>query len=178
MENTPHNVLRRHLYELLEQMVGILVSKVEAICSNLPKNGDQLLNDLLPLRLPPHDKLFTSDAHSMYNNIDTDHAITVITWWIEDLHNRNPLPTNFPKEAVLTAMVTIMKNYIFEFGDLFFLQLLGTAMGTSAAVMWATLYYAYHEVHTILPKYDHLLLYFKRYIGDIFGIWLGTSNQE
>ena len=51
-------------------------------------------------------------------------------------------------------------------------------MGTSAAVMWATLYYAYHEVHTILPKYGHLLLYFKRYIDDIFGIWSGTSDQE
>ena len=114
----------------------------------------------------------------MYNNIDTNHAITFITFRIEDLHNRNLLPTNFPKEAVLSAMVTIMKNNIFEFGDLFFLQLLGTAMGTSAAVMWATLYYAYHEVHTILPKHSHLLLYFKRYIDDIFGIWLGTSNQE
>ena len=113
----------------------------------------------------------------MYNNIDTDHAITVITWWIEDLDNRGLLPLGFPIEAVLSAMRFIMKNNLFEFGDLFLLQLLGTAMGTSAAVMWATLYFAYHEVHTILPKYGHLLLYFKRYIDDIFGIWIGNELE-
>eukprot|EP00956_Cyclotella_meneghiniana_P006518 scaffold8576_cov44-Cyclotella_meneghiniana.AAC.4 len=50
-------------------------------------------------------------------------------------------------------------------------------MGTSAAVMWATLYYAYHEVHTIISKYGHCLLYFKRFIDDIFGIWTGTAQE-
>ena len=113
----------------------------------------------------------------MYNNIDTDHAIRVITWWIEDLDRRGLLPLGFPVDAVLSAMRIIMKNNFFEFGDLFFLQLLGTAMGTSAAVMWATIYFAYHEVHTILPKYGHLLLYFKRYIDDIFGIWIGNKSE-
>ena len=71
----------------------------------------------------------------MYNNIDTDHAISVITWWIEDFDNRNLLPPSFPTEAVLSAMIVVMKNDIFKFGDLFFSKLLGTAMGTSAAVM-------------------------------------------
>ena len=71
-----------------------------------------------------------------------------------------------------------MKNNIFGFGDLHFLQLLGTAMGTSAAVMWATLYYAYHEVHTIIPNHQHNLLYFIRYIDDIFGIWTGNLTTD
>jgi hypothetical protein len=112
----------------------------------------------------------------MYNNIDTDHATLVISWWLNDLHDKNLLPFNFPLEAVISAMKTIMKNNIFEWGDLHFLQLLGTAMGTSSAVMWATLYYAYHEVHTLLPKYGINLLYFKRFIDDIFGIWIADSN--
>ncbi|KAL7555301.1 hypothetical protein ACHAWF_019051 [Thalassiosira exigua] len=34
-----------------------------------------------------------------------------------------------------------MKNIIFQFDNLFFLQLLGTAMGTSAACMCATIYF-------------------------------------
>ena len=113
----------------------------------------------------------------MYNNIDTDHAIRAITWWIKDLDRRNLLPPGFPVNAVLSAMTLIMKNNLFEFRNLFFLQLLSTAMGTSATVMWATIYFAYHEVHTILPKYGHLLLYFKRYIDDIFGIWVGNKLE-
>jgi len=35
-------------------------------------------------------------------------------------------------------MKVIMRNNMFEWGDLFFLQLLGMAMGTSSAIMWAT----------------------------------------
>ena len=77
------------------------------------------------------------------------------------MEDRNLLPPGFLVYAVLAAMQIIVKNNLFEFGNLFFLQLLDTVMGTSAAVMWVTIYFAYHEVHTILPKYGHLLLYFK-----------------
>jgi hypothetical protein len=75
-------------------------------------------------------------------------------------------------------MVTIMRNNIFKFGDLYFLQLLGTAMGTSAAVMWATIYYAYHEIHTLLPKHGANLLYYKRFIDDVFCIWTGNLTTD
>ena len=76
----------------------------------------------------------------MYNNIDTEHAIQVFTWRIRDLEDRNLLPPDFPVDAVLSAMQIITKNNLFESGNLFFVQLLRTAMGTSAAVMWATIY--------------------------------------
>ena len=79
-------------------------------------------------------------------------------------------PEGFPLEAVLEAMKIIMRNNIFEYGDCYFLQLLDAVMGTSAAVMWATLYYAYHGVHTLLPLHGSSLLYFQRFIDDIFGI--------
>ena len=75
-------------------------------------------------------------------------------------------------------MTIIMQNNIFEFGDCYFIQLLGTMMGTSAAVMWVILYYAYHEVHTIIPKNGHNLLHFKRFIDDIFGIWTGNLTSD
>ena len=142
------------------------------------KDGQQVLNEIELLQLPPNAKLFTADANSMYNNIDTEHAIRVIEWWLKKLDQNKQLPPDFPLEAVTYAMKTIMRNHIFEWGDLFFLQLLGTAMGTSSAVMWATLYYAYHEVHTLIPNHGHNLLYFKRFIDDIFGIWIGNATTE
>ena len=104
------------------------------------KDSQQVLDEVKTLNLPPTAKLFTCDANAMYNNIDTDHAITVISWWLTDLDTRHQTPLFFPLEAVIDAMKIIMKNNIFEFGDCYFLQLLGTAMGTLSAIMWATIY--------------------------------------
>ena len=108
----------------------------------------------------------------MNNNIDTDHAITVITWWIRDLEDKNLLPEGFPSDTVISAMITITKTTSLNLDIcMYFLQfLLGTAIGTPAAVMWATLYHAYHEVHILLPNHGHNLLYFIRYIDDILEI--------
>jgi len=147
--------------------------------------SDNITNTTVPSSMPSSMPSYLTppweeddNTNSMYNNICTDHAIEVISWWLNDMHEKDKLPYNFPLDAVLSAMVTIMRNNIFKWGDLYFLQLLGTAMGTSAAVMWATLYYAYHEVHTLMPKHGHNLLYFRRFIDDIFGVWIGTTDNE
>ena len=67
----------------------------------------------------------------MYTNIDTNHTIEVISQWLDSLS----LPEGFPLAAVKSAMELVMRNNIFMRGDCYFLQLLGTAMGTSAACM-------------------------------------------
>ena len=105
-------------------------------------------------RLPPNAKLFTADTKSMYTNIDTDHAIDVISTWLDSLE----LPDGFPLDAVKEAMKLVMRNNVFEWGDCYFLQLLGIAMGTSAACMWATIYFAVHELDCLLPTYGYHLL--------------------
>ena len=71
----------------------------------------------------------------MYTNIYTDHAIEMISMWLNTLASN--LPEGFPLESVKEAMELVMRNNLFEWGDMHFLQLLGTAMGTSAACMWA-----------------------------------------
>jgi len=91
----------------------------------------------------------------MYNNIDMEPAITAISWWLNGIDTKGQLPPNFPLEAVIHAMKLMMQSNIFEWGDMFVLQLLGTVMGTSSAVMCVTLYYVYHdpwEYPTILQQ--------------------------
>ena len=153
------------------------LQKLKSLVPTFVKDSQQVLDETKNLHLPPNAKLFTTDANAMYSNIDTTHAIEVISTWLHDLHRRRELPEGFPLDAILSAMTMIMKNNLFEFGDLCFQQLLGTAMGTSSAVMWATFYYGYHEVHNLLPRFGHCLLYFKRYIDDIFGIWIGSDRE-
>ena len=69
-------------------------------------------------------------------------------------------------------MGLVMRNNLFEWGDLYFLQLTGTAMGTSAACMWATIYFAINEMTTLIPGYNQSLIILKLFINDIFGIWI------
>ena len=89
----------------------------------------------------------------MYNNIDMSHAIEVIVKWMDTISLTPGFPTNYPLRAIKAAMATIMRNNHFEFGDLNILQLLGTAMGTSSACMWATIYYSVNESETLIPKF-------------------------
>jgi len=106
----------------------------------------------------------------MYTNIDTNHGIQILTDFI--FEHGISVDLTFPSKTVIELLTIVMKNNIFSFGDLFFLQKCGTAMGTIVAVKYATIYCASHKQNTILPKYKDQFLYFKRYIDDIFLIWI------
>ena len=110
----------------------------------------------------------------MYTNIDTNHALETISKWLDSI----PLPEGLPLAAINTVMEVVMCNNIFEWGDSYFFQLLGTAMGTSAACMWATIVFAVHEMLSLIPKFNNKLLLFLRFIDDIVGIWIGNPLEQ
>ena len=154
------------------------LQKLKHLIPTYIKDSGQLLDQLDELEtLPPNARLFTADANSMYTNINTDHALLVITEWLDDMEEQGLLPAAFPTKAVIEAMELVMRNNVFVFGDLYFLQLIGTAMGTSSACMWATLYFAIHEMKVLIPRYQHCLSTFCRFIDDMFGIWTGTELE-
>jgi hypothetical protein len=65
-----------------------------------------------------------------------------------------------------------MNNNIFSFGDTYWQQLQGSAMGTPAAPLYSITTYGYFENMRILNTFHRNLLYYKRYIDDIFGFWV------
>jgi hypothetical protein len=134
------------------------------------RDSNQVLNEIRSLgALPTGAKLFTADAVSMYTNIHPDHGLKVFEMWFDNF--KPEIPDDFPRNLFLECLRLIMENNVFQFDDTFWHQLHGTAMGTSAACMYATLYYAYHERTVLLEKYALNLPYFKRYIDDILGVW-------
>ena len=66
----------------------------------------------------------------MYTNIDTNYALEVMRLFLEELKKEGKLPPDFNIEMIMQAAKLIVKWNIFKFGDTFFKQLRGKAMGT------------------------------------------------
>ncbi|KAL7536453.1 hypothetical protein ACHAWF_005471, partial [Thalassiosira exigua] len=131
VENAAKRVLYGHIHErskLLARPTGS--KKLKPFVACYIRNSHDFLEKLKQLRrLSQNDKLFTADAVPMYTNIDADHAINVIG----SLKDSERLPDGFPLDEVKEVMTLVMCNNLFKWGDCYFLQFLGTTMGTSAA---------------------------------------------
>ena len=132
------------------------------------------LLDELP-DLPPNAKLFTADAVSMYPNINTHHALQVISHFLRT----HPLclANNVEHIALLEALTIVMSHNVFQFGDTFWVQLTGTAMGSPPAPTYATLYFAIKEFE-LLDQFSVSLFFYRRYIDDVVAIWVQSNKPN
>ena len=136
------------------------------------KNSMSLKTELCSLHFTGTISLLTADAVSMYTNIDTNKALRKINGYLRrNLH----LFPHIPIAALIDALEIIMRNNVFTFGDTHWQQLSGTAMGTPPAPTYATLYFAIHEL-TFLAEFSNNIIFYKRYIDDIFAIWRHSTN--
>jgi hypothetical protein len=71
----------------------------------------------------------------------------------------------------MEALEIVCCNNLINFGDTYWHQFSGTGMGISPAPPWATIFFALHE-RTLLSQWKTNLLFYHRFIDDIFGIWL------
>ena len=138
------------------------------------RNSYDLRQELCSTDYPTTAQLFTADAVSMYTNIPTNTAIMLIA-----RHIRKNVAEVRPKQndALIAALKLVMLNNIFSFGDMTFKQLNGTAMGTPPAPPYATIYYGLHESN-FLPKQRPQVILYKRFIDDVFGIWLPHPDPQ
>ena len=70
-----------------------------------------------------------------------------------------------------------MTMNLFTFGDLTLKQLNGTAMGTPPALPYATIYNGIHE-EKFLPHHARRVIFYRRFINDVIGIWCPNKNPE
>ena len=138
------------------------------------RNSFDLRQELCSTQYHPTAQLFTADAISMYTNIPTNTAILLIA-----RHIRTSIKEIHPKqnEALIDALKLVMLNNFFVFGDITFKQTNGTAMGTPPAPPYATIYYGLHEAK-FLPQYRNHVVFYKRFIDDVLGIWFPHPNKN
>ena len=71
---------------------------------------------------------------------------------------------------LIEATELIMRHNLFKFGDTFWRQIDGTAMGCPPGCSYATLYFAVHEIK-LLRIFCNFFRFYRRYIDDGFLIW-------
>jgi hypothetical protein len=152
--------------------------QLQPVCRSLPtylKSSFELKKQLSSLRLDAQRvSFFTADAVSMYTNIDTTHALHVISQFLRT----HPLCQNiYNIDSVNRGLEILMRNNLFKFGNTYWLQLEGTAMGTPPACMYATLYFAIYEIE-LLTHFNSSLAFYRRYIDDCFAIWLHHPDPD
>ena len=143
--------------------------------SILLKNSLALKKQLLELHLPSNACLFTADAVSMYTNIPTHMALNLIGKYLTQYQLKNN--NEYPLDAVRAGLRLIMTLNIFTFGDRTLKQLNGTAIGTPPGPPYVTIYYGFHE-ETFLPHNSRRVIYYRRFIDDVNGIWCTNKNPQ
>ena len=87
------------------------------------------------------------------------------------------LPTNCPPPHIVHIILDfVLKHSTFKLMDTHIHQILDTSMGTRIAPSYANLFMG-NEERTIILTFLHLIYFWKRFIDDIFFIFLGSHFQ-
>jgi len=164
------------LLAIFSNWLDFRMKELLPLVQSYTKNSTDIIHDLKGLTLPENAKLFSADATSMYTNIDTTLGLDTMKEFLS-ANSTNISPT-FPTHLFLQIMEVVMRNNIFAFQDTYWLQTSGTAMGTPVACAYATVTYGHYENSTILTNFKTNLLYYRRYIDDVFGIWIPLSTEN
>ena len=147
----------------LAKWLSVELKKIIAHMPYVATSSSNVVKDISSKAWRRRTQVFTMDAVSMYTNIHVGHALPVIMnflcthekgKWIQNTENINLGHLEF-------ALKFVMENNVFKFGDTFWLQIAGTAMGTPPATDYATLYFAIHEID-IIPLFPDLRYYLWR----------------
>ena len=157
-----------NISSFIDNLLKPIVKEIPHILSN----SSELIRDLLTIKCSSSSILATLDVNSLYPNIPIEESISIILNIIKEYNN----PT-YPPICILNKLLSFVLHYnCFNFGDLFFLQIHGIAMGTKLAPNYANLFMSDFENKHVFTQ-SHQPTYYRRYIDDIFFIWNGLSTE-
>ena len=160
----------------LAKWLDVELQKMLPFLPYIATSSREIVSELKELELPDAARLITMDATAMYTNIHLEHAKDELSNFLleDELGKSVATFAGICPAMLIHALEIVMTNNIFAFGDTFWLQQTGTAMGTPPAPPWATIYFCIHE-HRIIKKFPELH-YYRRYIDDGFGIWIPQDD--
>jgi len=139
------------------------------------KNSLDIIQHLKGIKTKETHVLITADISSLYTNIEQEFGATTVTNYIYKNY-RNEIKIN--KTSFKTILRHVLINNIFEFDKKYFLQKVGTAMGTIMAPNYANIYLSSFENKLIQhPQFKTTTKLFKRFIDDLFIIYDNKNND-
>ena len=168
------NSLTENISRFLSHCISPLTNKLQSYI----KDTKHFLTQILTKKtLSKNSILLTIDVTSLYTNIPHNEGIDACLHYIEKY--RNELPSFTPNNSTLkTLFKFVLENNYFEFDNVIYKQLFGTAMGTVCAPNYANLFLGYLEENTILKSsYKKWIKTYLRFLDDIFMIWQGTRGS-
>ena len=158
------------IFHGLSKWVDFFLQKKVTHTSTYLRNSSDLVSLLSHFERKPHHILVSFDATSLFTTIPLAAALPAIRHYFKN----EPLLCSF----ILKALEIINSNNYFTFGDLTFLQLVGTAMGTPSASNFANLYLAYYEETLIIPEFRSCISLIRRFLDDGFLIWDPSQSDN
>ena len=165
-----------NISEYITQLITPLAKKNPTYLGST-KEFVELIRDLPNFTKSRYKNFFlvTADIKSMYTNIPHDQGIDSVIRCIDN--NRSTMPTHTPHNRVIRMFLHfILKQNYFQFMDKFYLQVEGVAMGCKLAPALANIFMYDLEKDMLKPYVDNLLAW-RRYIDDIFFIWIKTAKK-
>jgi hypothetical protein len=174
----------RPIVSLVNQFTRPLSIWVHKTLDPIVKGFSDILRDRLPLisslehtTCPPDFVLLTADVTSLYPSIDTNLGVNTVIDFLTHLRLNPRLypdysgpPITLPTiKALKRALPLVLNNNIICYDGALYLQIKGTAMGSSLAPSYAQLFLFARERELVLSaKQKGQILIYKRYIDDIF----------
>lgn len=121
---------------------------------------------------PPGSIPVTLDVSSLYTNIPLDEGINIFGKFLETRSDKS-VPTTF----LITLLTLVLTCNVLVFNNKYYLQRIGTAMGTRVAPTFACLFMGAIECLMLTSWKGIKPHLYKRYIDDIFFFWTGTEQQ-
>ena len=144
--------------------------KIPTVCfssKNTIDEIDTIFGNPCILSNSPDTVILTADVNSLYPSIPIEAGITACRDFLEEQKCDDEL-----LKLIIDLLHWILTNNYCEFNSQCYLQILGTAMGTPVAPTYAQIF-----LYQIERKYlyRHFCLFYKRYIDDIFSIFLSLQ---
>ena len=160
-----------YLSELIDTFLKPLARK----SASYLRDSTDFINKTQSLILPNNPILVTMDVEALYPNIDQAEGASACE---EVLNSRRNM--SFPTDLLKRLILLVLQSNCMRFGNQFFQQVKGTAMGTPMAVSFANIFMTKFEC-SMLDNYErehqrrpHLWL---RFIDDVFFVWSGDESS-